>query len=126
MRNYWRAETRPFLRILLALMVGGGGRLFRAPGTFWHTVMGQRMVASRHLIDADPFSFTFGGRPWVPYEWLAEIAMALVHALGGLDGLLLATVTVLAGLYTWAAHRLIVGGLHWLPATLILVLMISA
>jgi hypothetical protein len=126
MRKYWRAETGLFLGIWLALMVGGRSRLFRDPGTFWHTVMGQRMLSSGHLIDTDPFSFTFGGRPWVPYEWLAEIAMAIVHGIGGLDGLLLATVTTLAGLYTWSAHRLIRSGLHWLPTTLIVTLSIAA
>jgi hypothetical protein len=45
--------------------------------------------------------------------------MAPVHALGGLDGLLLATVTALAGLYTWLAHRLIRSGLHTIPAALV-------
>ena len=31
--------------------------------------------------------------------------MAVLDGIGGLDTLLLATATVLAGLYTWAAHR---------------------
>jgi hypothetical protein len=126
MRKYWRAETGLFLGLWLLLMIGGRSRLFRDPGTFWHTVMGQRMLSSWRLIDADPFSFTFGGSPWVPYEWLAEIVMAIVHRIGGLDGLLLATVTTLASLFTWAAHRLIRTGLHWLPTTLLVVLTIAA
>ena len=79
MRKFWRAETGLFLGIWLFLMVAGRSRLFRDPGTFWHTVMGQRMLSSRHLIHTDPFSFTFGGSSWVPYEWLAEITMALAH-----------------------------------------------
>ena len=71
-------RDRPIPRHLAGPDGGRAEPMFRDPGTFWHTVMGQRMLSSRHLIDADPFSFTFGGRPWVPYEWLAEIAMALV------------------------------------------------
>lgn len=126
MRRYWRAETGLFLGIWLPLMVAGRTMLFRDPGTFWHTVMGQRMLSSRHLIETDPFSFTFGGRPWVPYEWLAECAMAFVHGISGLDGLLLATATVLAGLYAWTGRRLIGSGLHWMPTTLIVALTIAA
>ncbi len=125
MKKYWRAEAGLFLGVWLALMVLGRTQLFRDPGTFWHTVMGRRMLSSRHLVYADPFSFTFAGRPWVPFEWLAECVMAVIHAVGGFDGLLLATATTLAGLYDWLGHRLIRGGLHWLPTTLLVAFTIA-
>ncbi|MDG3007895.1 hypothetical protein [Paludisphaera mucosa] len=124
-RRFWRAEAWFFLGIWLALMVFGRSRFFHDPGTFWHTVMGRNMLSSGRLIESDPFSYTFGGTPWVPYEWLAECAMAVVHGISGLDGLLLATATVLAGLYAWTAHRLIRGGLHWLPTALIVSMTIA-
>jgi hypothetical protein len=52
--------------------------------------------------------------------------MAVVHRFGQLDGLLLVTATLVAGLYTWAAVRLIRAGLHWLLALLIMALGLAA
>ena len=100
--------------------------MFRDPGTFWHTATGHWIFSTGRLIDTDPFSFTFGGKPWVVYEWLGECLMAVLDRIGGLDMLLLATASVLAGLYTWAAHRLLKSGLHWLPAVLLTMLTLAA
>jgi hypothetical protein len=126
LRTLWRAETGLFLGIWAALMVSGRSRMFNDPGTFWHTALGRKMLSSGRLVEADPFSFTFGGSPWVPQSWLAECFMAAVHGESGRDGLLLATVTILAALYSWGGHRLLRSGLHWLPTTLIVALAISA
>ena len=52
--------------------------------------------------------------------------MAAGHRLGGWDGLLLGTVTLLAGVYTWVASRLLRSGLHPLPAGLVLALVLLA
>jgi hypothetical protein len=124
--RYWRAETGVFLVVWFALMVAGRSLMFRDPGTFWHTVLGRQVLASGRLVVADPFSFTCGGRPWFPHSWLAECLMAVVHGLGGFDGLLLVTATTLAGLYAWTAHRLIRTGLHPLPTALFVGLAIAA
>ncbi len=121
-----RPETGFYLGIWLFLMVGGRSRLFRDPGTFWHTATGHWIFSTGQLIDTDPFSFTFGAKPWVAYEWLGECLMAVLDGIGGLDTLLLATATVLAGLYTWAAHRFLRGGLHWLPTVFLIMLTVAA
>jgi hypothetical protein len=126
LRRFWRAETGFFLGIWLFLMVGGRSQLFRDPGTFWHTVVGCRILKSHRLIETDPFSFTFGGRPWIPHQWLGECAMAVLDGFGGLDSLLLATAAILAGLYTWVAHRLLRSGLHWMPTAFLVSLAIAA
>ena len=112
--------------IWLFFMVGGRSQMFRDPGTFWHTMTGRRMLATGRVIDTDPFSFTFAGKPWVAYEWLGECFMAVLDGFGGLDTLLLATATALACLYTWVAHRLLRSGLHWLPATFFVMLTVAA
>ena len=39
--QFFRAETGIFLALWLFLMVLGQWRLFRDPGTFWHTRVGQ-------------------------------------------------------------------------------------
>ncbi|HEV3261104.1 MAG TPA: hypothetical protein VG013_29905 [Gemmataceae bacterium] len=126
LKRYWRPETGIFLGLWLGLMVAGRSGLFHDPGTFWHTVVGERLLSSRRLIYTDSFSFTFAGRPWIPHQWLGECLMALVHRLDGLDSLLLASVTVLAALYTWAAHRMIRSGLHWSLAAVLVGVTVAA
>jgi hypothetical protein len=133
-QGLWRRVARPeagiFLVVWLILLVAGQSRLFRDPGTFWHTRCGQIVLETGRLIDGDPFSFIarprFPNESWIPHQWLGEIIMALLFRLGGWDVLQLTTVTILAGLYTWIAHRLIVAGLHWSLAASIMVLPIAA
>jgi hypothetical protein len=126
LQAFFRPETGIFLAIWLVLMVGGRTRLFRDPGTFWHTVVGERILSTGEFLDQDPFSYTFGGTPWTPYEWLAECGMALLHRIDGFDTLLLASVTLIAALFTWVAHRLMRGGLHWSLTALCMILLLAA
>jgi hypothetical protein len=125
-KTWWRPETGIFLALWLLLMIGGRSRFFQDPGTFWHTVVGQQMLSTGQLIYHDTFSFTFAGHPWSPHQWLGECIMALLHQIDELDTLLLATVTVLTCLYTWLAHRLIRGGLHWSLAALLVGFTVAA
>jgi hypothetical protein len=125
-KRFLRPELALFVGIWLVLMVGGRSRFFRDPGTFWHTVVGEQMLSTGRLIYEDTFSFTFAGRPWSPHQWLGECIMAAFHRLGGLDSLLLLTVTALSCLYAWLAYRLMRAGLHWSLAGLGAALAIAA
>jgi len=124
--RYGLPQTLVFLGIWLMLMIGGRERLFSDPGTLWHLVAGQRMLSSGALIHTDPFSFTAAGEPWAPQSWLAECTLSLIHRLSGLDGILLATATLLACLYTWVFQRLLRAGLHPLLAAFLVALAILA
>jgi hypothetical protein len=122
----WRVETCVFLALWVALMVAGRSRFFADPGSFWHPVVGERILSSGELIRSDPFSFTFQGKPWIAQQWLGECALALLHRLGGLDTLVLATAAFLAGLYTWVVHRLLRVGMHPLLAVFLTGLAMAA
>jgi hypothetical protein len=127
LRRFWRPETGIFLALWLFLMMVGQSKLLQDPGTFWHTVVGRKILASGDLIYADPFTFTWHGKPWIAHQWLGECLMALIHdRLDGLDSLLLVTVTILAALYTWLAQRLIRSGLHWSLTAVVLMLVVGA
>src|SRR5579862_8930960 len=126
MSRFWRPETGFFLCLWLFLLVAGQSKLLRDPGTFWHTVCGEKMLTSGELIRTDPFTFTMAGQPWLPHQWLGECLMALLHRIDGFDTLLLTTATILAGLYTWLAHRLLRSGLHWSLTALLVVLVLAA
>jgi hypothetical protein len=126
MKRFFKEETIGFLIIWLLLMYYGSSRLFRDPGTFWHTVVGQHILGSHQVMTTDIFSFTFPGQPWLSQQWLIECLMAFIDQIGGLDGLLILTVTSLALLYTWLLRRMLNAGLHPLLAWLILGLALSS
>lgn len=99
-----------FVGVWLVLLVGGS-RFLRDPGTFWHITTGEKILGEG-FIAHDPYTFTFEGTPWVPYQWLGEVAMALLHRVGGFDAVLVASTAVAAGLLAWLGTRFIRTGLH--------------
>src|SRR5580704_7411044 len=94
-----------FLLIWLILLAAGRDGMLRDPGTFWHTTTGE-LILKEGFIRADPYTFTFGGTWWVPYQWLGEVAMALAHRVGGFDAQLLGAVTIVAAVFAWLFARL--------------------
>ena len=90
-KKIWRLETGIFVGTWLLLMVFARSSLLRDPGTFTHTVVGERILSNGQLIYADPFSFTYSGKHWIAHQWLWECIMAFIHQVAGFDSLLLAT-----------------------------------
>jgi hypothetical protein len=115
-----------FLIIWLALVIFGRSSLLQDPGTFWHLVLGQRLLADGELTYRDSFTFTHDGQGWLSLQWLGEAAMAAAYRAAGWDGLLLLTVTILAATYAWLAARLMRAGLHWLPTAVLVAVVIAA
>ncbi|MDY3551075.1 hypothetical protein R5W24_000149 [Gemmata sp. JC717] len=100
-----------FLLVWLLLLGAGRSRFFIDPGTFWHTTTGE-LILKDGFVRTDPYTFTFAGQWWVPYQWLGEVAMAGAHRVGGFDTQLLGAVTLLAAVFAWLAVRLWRTGLH--------------
>ncbi len=74
----------PFVVLVLAIFgyLSFSPNLFNDGDTSWHLAAGRVILGTGSVPDADPFSFTFRGRPWVAHEWLAEAVMAAVFRLG--------------------------------------------
>jgi hypothetical protein len=89
-------------------------------------VIGQHILQQGDVPRAEEFSCTLRGQPWNSHQWLAQCLMALLHGIGGLDTLYLATATLLATLYTWVAHRVIRAGWHWVVGFLVALLTLLA
>jgi hypothetical protein len=123
LRRYLPPQTVIFLGTWLALMVAGRSRFFIDPGALWHIVVGQEIL-SGEFPHTDHFSCTFAGQPWIAQQWLGECLLALLHRIGGLDTILLATATLLACLFAWLGHRLLRAGMHPLLAVLVVALAI--
>lgn len=83
------------------------GKLFVEGDTWWHLVVGERILSTHAWPTADPYSFTMRGAPWIAYEWLGEVVMAIADRLAGLQGLaaLLVLLAITLGLliyyYAW-------------------------
>ncbi|MGH2350621.1 MAG: hypothetical protein ACRDJN_03285, partial [Chloroflexota bacterium] len=88
----WPAWLRPSLADLLLLgcvlvALWGGSVMLSADGDpARHLTVGEHILASGAIPHADVFSHTMAGQPFVPYEWLAEVASALSYRLAGLAG----------------------------------------
>jgi hypothetical protein len=113
-----------FLGFGLLLLIGGREKLLRDPGTFWHTRVGDKLLAEG-FFDFDPYSFTRPDGRWVPHQWLGEALMALVHRSAGFDSLVLFAVTVLSTLFTVLSVRILRTGLHPILALLIVLMALA-
>ncbi|MCA9254757.1 MAG: hypothetical protein KDA33_03935, partial [Phycisphaerales bacterium] len=89
-----------FLFLWLALLGLGPTRMLQDPGAFWHTVVGEQMLTQGHVVSTDSFSFTHEGDEWLAQQWLGECAMAVVHRIAGLDGVILLAATIIAAIFT--------------------------
>ena len=66
------------------------------PDFWWHLRAGQLIVAHGGLLGTDPFTFTASTHHWTMHEWLFEVLLAGVVALGGLGA-----VVLVLSLVTW-------------------------
>jgi hypothetical protein len=65
----------------------------------WHIAIGRLILDTHSIPTQDLFSYTLPGRPFVPHEWLSEVAFAAIYALGGFDGVALMTALVIGATF---------------------------
>jgi hypothetical protein len=87
-----RANPRFYLAMAIAVLLipaalGSSTTIFNDGDVSWHLATGQWILEHRAIPHTDPFSFTWAGKPWVPIEWGAEVAMALAWRAAGYSGL---------------------------------------
>ncbi len=97
--------------------------LFGDGDTSWHLAAGRLILATWSVPHADPFSYTYAGKPWIAHEWLSEVFMAAAFQAGSWQGL-----SLLFG--SAAAALALVLGLElrrWLrPPQLVMALLLAA
>jgi hypothetical protein len=54
------------------------------PDYFWHSAIGRQILATGQIPRTDPFSFTWFGEPWVPDQWLGDVAIAWLNQTFGI------------------------------------------
>jgi hypothetical protein len=63
---------------------------------FWHLAAGREMVANRHFLYADPFSFTLPAPRWIDLHWLFQLLCYGLYRAGGLKALLVMKLVAIA------------------------------
>jgi hypothetical protein len=66
------------------------------------------------------------GKPWFAWEWLYDMAVGLLEATLGLNGVVWLTAVVTAAVFAWMFRLLIVRGTNLLVALLLVLLTVSA
>jgi hypothetical protein len=87
-----RPDPGPFyLSLLIAVLLvpaalGSSQTIFNDGDVSWHIATGQWILDHRAIPTTDPFSFTWGGKPWVPIEWLSEVLYASAYRVAAYSG----------------------------------------
>jgi hypothetical protein len=75
--------------LLIAIaLIGAEARLID-PDTWWHITVGEQILKTHTWPTSDTYSYTARGAPWIAYEWLGDVFLALAARAGGLVGLAL-------------------------------------
>jgi len=69
------------------------------PDIWWHLHNADYLIQHHKLPDADMFSFTVHGYPWMNHEWLAELPYYFGWRLLGLSGIEAVALAVLAVIF---------------------------
>ncbi len=77
----------PWLMASLAFIIAFCAPGFTDPDFYWHLKTGELIAQSGAIPTTDPFSYTFGGKPWVAHEWLSELLFYWTARAGGFDAL---------------------------------------
>ena len=101
--------------LLIPAVLGSSSMIFNDGDVSWHIATGQWILDHRAIPHADPFSFTWAGKPWVPIEWLAELIYASAYRLAGYGGIAALVTAALMALH--AAVYLNSG--RWIGAALL-------
>ncbi len=93
----WLSANAPaIMAVLVFAAVMWPAALLNDSDTWWHLSAGDWIVAHGSVPHADPFSWTFTGKPWVAHEWLSEVLMSRAFAVAGWPGVMLLTAVAAA------------------------------
>lgn len=111
MRRYLLPRLRDFIFVvvLLSALVVGARMLNTDSDLGRHLTVGRYILDTGRIPTQDLLSFTKAGAPRPPYEWLAQVLLALAYRLLGLDGVVALTCLVIALAFTFvysdSVHR---------------------
>jgi hypothetical protein len=90
-----------------ATTLAAARRVISDPDPYLHIAVGRWIIAHGAVPHHDPFSNSMPNAPWVPHEWLAEVATAWLYDHWGWAGLVVATAICFAATITILVHFLL-------------------
>lgn len=79
------------------------------PDIWWHLRNASQLIHTRHFTRTEGWTFTVAGKPWINFEWLAELPYYFAYQWLGYSGLYLVMMVVagaiVAGIYYLAWMR---------------------
>lgn len=97
---------------LLVYLTVSGGKTISAiadPDIWWHLRDASLLLRSGHFIRADSLTFTVAGKPWINFEWLADLPYYFAYRTFGDIGvyavMMLTAGAILVGIYYLACIR---------------------
>ena len=115
--------------ILIPAVLGSSKTIFNDGDVSWHIATGEWILAHHSIPRVDPFSFTWGGKPWVPIEWLAELVFAGAYKIAAYSGVAALVTMALMALHAIVfanANRFIRALIAIIPMDFVLVPMLLA
>jgi hypothetical protein len=80
----WAFSFPAMLGVCLVCRVFYEARKFSVdPDLWWHIKVGHDLLQTHRFPVVDSYSWTVHGAPWIAYEWLGEVVLALIHRAGG-------------------------------------------
>jgi hypothetical protein len=102
---------------------GGVKTLLGDCDTGWHIRAGEWIIANHQAPAHDIFSFSKAGQPWFAWEWLSDVILAGLNAIGGLQLVALFAILLITATFT-GLYLLVRGKSN--PVVAILITMIAA
>lgn len=93
------------LLYLLVYLATAGGSAVADPDIWWHLRNASVLMHSGHFIRIEMYTFSVGGKPWINFEWLAELPYFFAYQWLGDRGLFLVMMLAAAGILL---------GVYWL------------
>ena len=79
-----------------ALLLINGNILLGDSDSYWHIAVGRWILDHRAFPDADIYSFTKAGDPWISSSWLAQVVYAVAYDWAGWAGPIVVAATAIA------------------------------
>jgi hypothetical protein len=101
-----------FLCLVFGLLLLRQSFVLRDLDIGWLLRYGEMIWQTRHLPEADVFSFTQTGKHWFLYQWGFEAYQAGLYKIAGLGGVVWGTALLIALTYSLLLYLLLTLGLH--------------
>uniref|UniRef100_Q07PD5 Glycosyltransferase RgtA/B/C/D-like domain-containing protein n=1 Tax=Rhodopseudomonas palustris (strain BisA53) TaxID=316055 RepID=Q07PD5_RHOP5 len=89
---------------VLAFLLWTGNDLLQDSDLFWQIEVGRWILDHGAVPDADPFSFTKLGAPWISSSWLAQVILALAMKAGWAGPVIVASLAIAAAFAVFAGY----------------------